>query len=86
MGQVSPNMEYLEMTTMALVKLLEAQSALSDIVPATGYISRLKKESTASVEVFKIHFWTHFRLLTSMNQADGDVQKPGVLIINELAR
>jgi hypothetical protein len=56
MGQVSPNMEYLEMTTMALVKLLEAQSALSDIVPATGYISRLKKESTASVEVFKIHF------------------------------
>jgi len=28
------------MTTTAFVKLLESQNALSEIVPATGYISR----------------------------------------------
>ena len=65
MGQPNPNMEVLETVTTALVKLLEAQPALSDMVPATGYLSRI---------------------LNSMNSADGDVQKPGVLIINELSR
>lgn len=65
MGQPNPNMEALETVTTALVKLIEAQPALSDMVPATGYLSRI---------------------LSTMNSADGDVQKPGVLIINELSR
>ena len=40
MGQPNPNMEALETVTTALVKLLEAQPTLSDMVPATGYLSR----------------------------------------------
>ena len=40
MGQPNPNMEVLETVTTALVKLLEAQPTLSDMVPATGYLSR----------------------------------------------
>jgi hypothetical protein len=35
---------------------------------------------------FKIFFCLLFRILTTMNSADSDLQKPGVLIINELMR
>lgn len=36
-----PNLETLETITTALVKLLEAQPVLADMVPATGYLSRI---------------------------------------------
>jgi DnaJ family protein C protein 13 len=42
MGQSNPNLDALETVTTALVKLLEAQPALSDMVPATGYLSRYR--------------------------------------------
>jgi DnaJ family protein C protein 13 len=41
MKSSNPNIETLESITTALVKLLEAQPALADMVPATGYISRI---------------------------------------------
>ena len=41
MQSSNPNLENLETITTALVKLLEAQPALADMVPATGYISRI---------------------------------------------
>ena len=41
MQSSNPNLESLETITTALVKLLEAQPALADMVPATGYISRI---------------------------------------------
>ena len=41
MKSSNPNLETLETITTALVKLLEAQPALADMVPATGYISRI---------------------------------------------
>ena len=41
MKSSNPNLEALETITTALVKLLEAQPALADMVPATGYISRI---------------------------------------------
>ena len=41
MQQSNPNLETLESITTALVKLLEAQPALADMVPATGYLSRV---------------------------------------------
>jgi len=48
------NNEKLESLTTALVKLLEAQPALAEIVPATGYISRiLSSLSTAGSAMLK---------------------------------
>ena len=41
MKSSTPNIEQLETVTTALVKLLEAQPALADMVPATGYLSRI---------------------------------------------
>ncbi len=41
MQSSTPNLETLETITTALVKLLEAQPALADMVPATGYLSRI---------------------------------------------
>ena len=41
MKSSNPNLETLETITTALVKLLEAQPTLADMVPATGYISRI---------------------------------------------
>ena len=41
MQSSNPNLENLETVTTALVKLLEAQPALADLVPATGYTSRI---------------------------------------------
>ncbi len=41
MKSTTPNIETLETITTALVKLLEAQPALADMVPATGYLSRI---------------------------------------------
>ena len=41
MNSKENNNEKLEALTSALVKLLEAQPALAEIVPATGYISRI---------------------------------------------
>ena len=41
MQSSNPNLESLETITTALVKLLEAQPALADMVPGTGYISRI---------------------------------------------
>jgi len=41
MQSTNPNLEELETITIALVKLLEAQPALADMIPATGYLSRI---------------------------------------------
>ena len=41
MKSQNPDLQRLEEVTTALVKLLSAQPALAEIVPATGYISRI---------------------------------------------
>ena len=41
MQSTNPNLETLETITTALVKLLEAQPVLADMVPATGYLARI---------------------------------------------
>ena len=41
MQSTNPTLETLETITTALVKLLEAQPPLADMVPATGYLSRI---------------------------------------------
>jgi DnaJ family protein C protein 13 len=68
MGQPNPNMESLEMLMTAMTKLIEAQPALSDLVPATGYLSRYLKFYIS--EVFKYVFFPlvllerHFKTFT----------------------